>query len=102
LAILKLELEKQTSIEELNATIKKYALEGNLVEQIKYSLNNELVSSDIVGSSAPSIFDSNATIVAKDGKNIVIYVWYDNEYGYSHQVIRLAKHISKVRRYTYY
>jgi len=102
LAILKLELEKQTSVENLNATIKKYALEGNLVEQIKYSLNNELVSSDIVGSSAPSIFDSNATIVAKDGKNIVIYVWYDNEYGYSHQVIRLAKHISKVRRYTYY
>ena len=102
LAILKLELEKQTSIKELNATIKKYALEGNLVEQIKYSLNNELVSSDIVGSSAPSIFDSNATIVAKDGKNIVIYVWYDNEYGYSHQVIRLAKHIAKVRRYTYY
>ena len=102
LAILKLELEKQTSVENLNATIKKYALEGNLVEQIKYSLNNELVSSDIVGSSAPSIFDSNATIVAKDGKNIVIYVWYDNEYGYSHQVIRLAKHIAKVRRYTYY
>ena len=102
LAILKLELEKPTSVENLNATIKKYALEGNLVEQIKYSLNNELVSSDIVGSSAPSIFDSNATIVTKDGKNIVIYVWYDNEYGYSHQVIRLAKHIAKVRRYTYY
>ena len=102
LAILKLELEKQTTVKQLNATLKKYALEGNLVEQIKYSLNNELVSSDIVGSSAPSIFDSNATIVAKDGKNIVIYVWYDNEYGYSHQVIRLAKHISKVRRFTYY
>ena len=102
LAILKLELEKPTSVKNLNATIKKHALEGDLVEQIKYSLNNELVSSDIVGSSAPSIFDSNATIVAKDGKNIVIYVWYDNEYGYSHQVIRLAKHIAKVRRYTYY
>tara|TARA_B100000795_G_scaffold265313_1_gene246982 strand:+ start:19898 stop:21343 length:1446 start_codon:yes stop_codon:yes gene_type:complete len=102
LAILKLTLEKETSVEGLNATIKKYALEGDLVEQIKYSLNNELVSSDIVGSSAPSIFDSNATIVTKDGKNIVIYVWYDNEYGYSHQVIRLAKHIAKVRRFTYY
>tara|TARA_B100000497_G_scaffold3215_1_gene3505 strand:+ start:2587 stop:4032 length:1446 start_codon:yes stop_codon:yes gene_type:complete len=102
LAILKLELQQQTTVEKLNATLKKYALEGDLVEQIKYSLNNELVSSDIVGSSAPSIFDSNATIVAKDGKNIVIYVWYDNEYGYSHQVIRLAKHIAKVRRYTYY
>jgi len=102
LAILKLELEHTTSVDALNATIKKYALEGDLVEQIQYSLNNELVSSDIVGSSAPSIFDSNATIVTKDGKNCVIYVWYDNEYGYSHQVMRLAKHISKVRRYTYY
>ncbi len=102
LAILKLELERQTSIDGINATMKKYALEGDLVEQIKYSLNNELVSSDIVGSSAPSIFDSNATIVANDGKNVVLYVWYDNEYGYSHQVIRLAKYISKVRRYTYY
>lgn len=102
LAILKLELENTTSVDALNATLKKYALEGNLVEQIKYSLNNELVSSDIVGSSAPSIFDSKATIVTKDGKNCVIYVWYDNEYGYSHQVIRLAKYISKVRRYTYY
>jgi glyceraldehyde 3-phosphate dehydrogenase len=102
LAILKLELERTTSVDALNTTIKKYALEGDLVEQIQYSLNNELVSSDIVGSSAPSIFDSNATIVTKDGKNCVIYVWYDNEYGYSHQVMRLAKHISKVRRYTYY
>jgi len=102
LAILKLELENPTSVDGLNAIMKKYALEGDLVEQIKYSLNNELVSSDIVGSSAPSIFDSNATIVTADGKNAVIYVWYDNEYGYSHQVIRLAKYISNVRRFTYY
>jgi glyceraldehyde 3-phosphate dehydrogenase len=43
-------------------------LEGELVEQIKYSTNNELVSSDIVGTSAPSIYDSNATIVSNDGK----------------------------------
>ncbi|MDC8004994.1 glyceraldehyde-3-phosphate dehydrogenase [Aureisphaera galaxeae] len=102
LAILKLELEKPTSKDGLNSIMKKYALEGDLVEQIKYSLNNELVSSDIVGSSAPSIFDSNATIVTADGRNAVLYVWYDNEYGYSHQVIRLAKYISNVRRYTYY
>ncbi|GHC54729.1 glyceraldehyde-3-phosphate dehydrogenase [Ulvibacter litoralis] len=102
LAILKLELENTTSVDALNAVMKKYALEGDLVEQIKYSLNNELVSSDIVGSSAPSIYDSNATIVANDGKNVVLYVWYDNEYGYSHQVIRLAKYIAKVRRFTYY
>lgn len=102
LAILHLQLENKASKDSINATMKKYALEGDLVEQIKYSLSNELVSTDIVGTSAPAIYDSHATIVRSDGKAIVLYVWYDNEYGYSHQVIRLAKHISKVRRYTYY
>jgi len=102
LAILNLEVENATSLEGVNIIVKKYALEGDLVEQIKYELNDELVSSDIVGSSAPSIFDSKATIVREGGKNIILYVWYDNEYGYSHQVIRLAKYISKVRRFTYY
>jgi len=67
LAILNLELDKETSVEDLNTTLRKYALEGNLVEQIKYSIDNELVSSDIVGSSAPSIYDSNATIVREGG-----------------------------------
>ncbi len=102
LAILNLNLEKKTSIKDLNELIKKNALEGPLVEQIKYSLNNELVSSDIIGSSAPSIFDSHATIVRPDGKNVILYVWYDNEYGYSHQVIRLARYITEARRFTYY
>ncbi len=102
LAVLNLEVDKLTSKNGINAVMKKYALEGDLVEQIKYSLSNELVSSDIVGTSAPSIYDSNATIVSADGKNVVLYIWYDNEYGYSHQVIRLAKYIAKVRRFTYY
>ncbi|WP_339630949.1 glyceraldehyde-3-phosphate dehydrogenase [Bizionia echini] len=102
LAILNLDLEKATSLEAINTTLKKYALEGDLVEQIKYELSDELVSSDIVGCSAPAIFDSKATIVRPDGKNAILYIWYDNEYGYSHQVIRLAKYIAKVRRYTYY
>ena len=102
LVVLNLEVTKPTSIAEINTIMKKYALQGELVEQIKYSLNNELVSSDIVGTSAPAIYDSNATIVSKDGKNIVLYIWYDNEFGYSHQVIRLAKYIAKVRRFTYY
>ena len=102
LAILNLEVEKGTSPEEVNSILKKYALEGDLVEQIQYSVDNELVSSDIIGSSAPAIYDSNATIVSADGKNVILYIWYDNEYGYSHQVIRLAKYIAKVRRYTYY
>lgn len=102
LVVLNLEVGKTTTREEVDAIMKKYALEGDLVEQIKYSMNNELVSSDIVGTAQPSIYDSNATLVSNDGKNVVLYVWYDNEYGYSHQVIRLAKYIAKVRRYTYY
>ncbi len=102
LAILNLEVKNTTSKESINTIVKKYALEGDLVEQIKYSLSNELVSTDIIGTSAPSIYDSMATIVSPDGKNVVLYVWYDNEYGYAHQVIRLAKYIAKVRRFTYY
>ena len=77
---------------------KRQALEGDLVEQINYSLSNELVSTDIVGNNAPAVYDSPATISSKDGKSIVLYVWYDNEYGYSRQVMRLAKYISNVRR----
>ena len=102
LAILNLVIKNRTSLDGINTILKKYALEGNLVEQIKYSLSKEMVSSDIVGTSAPAIYDSRATIVTDNGKNIVLYIWYDNEYGYSHQVIRLAKYIAKVRRFTYY
>ncbi len=100
LAILSLQLGTKVNQDLVNAIMKQNALEGDLVEQIKYSMDNELVSSDILGSTAPSIFDSKATIT--DDETIVVYVWYDNEYGYSHQVIRLAKYIAKVRRYTYY
>ncbi|WP_075343261.1 glyceraldehyde-3-phosphate dehydrogenase [Tenacibaculum agarivorans] len=100
LAVLNLQLNSETTFEAVNAILKLNALEGDLVEQIKYSLNSELVSTDIIGTTAPSIFDSKSTIV--DGDTIVMYIWYDNEYGYSHQVMRLAKYIAKVRRYTYY
>jgi glyceraldehyde 3-phosphate dehydrogenase len=100
LAILNLQLKKNVTTDSLNSIIKKNALEGELVEQIQYSLDKELVSSDIIGTTAPSIFDSKATIT--DGDTAIMYIWYDNEYGYSHQVIRLAKYIAKVRRFTYY
>ncbi|MCS5663889.1 MAG: glyceraldehyde-3-phosphate dehydrogenase [Flavobacteriales bacterium] len=102
LAILNLTLDKTTSVEVMNNIMKNAALEGSLVEQINYSISNELVSTDIVGNNAPSVYDSPATIVSKDGNNIVLYVWYDNEYGYSRQVMRLAKYIAEVRRPTNY
>ncbi len=102
LAILSLELTNSTSIDEVNAIIKDAALNGELVNQIYYSFDPELVSSDIIGNTCCSVFDSNATIVSKDGKNVVLYAWYDNEFGYTKQVIRLAKYVTKVRRAIYY
>ncbi len=102
LAIIKLTLNKKTSLDELNNLMKGAALEGELVNQIKYEISNELVSNDIIGNVCASVFDSNATIVSEDGLNCVLYSWYDNEYGYTKQVIRVAKYISKVRRLIYY
>lgn len=102
LAILSLELSKETSIDEVNAMIRKASLEGELVNQIYYSYDPEMVSSDIIGNTCCSVYDSHATIVSNDGKNVVLYAWYDNEFGYTKQVIRLAKYVAKVRRNIYY
>jgi glyceraldehyde 3-phosphate dehydrogenase len=102
LAILNLTVEQGTSLEGINKLMYDAAFDSDLVEQIRFSVNNELVSSDIVGDSCPSIYDSPATQVSNDGKSIVLYIWYDNEYGYTRQVLRLAKHIAKVRRNCYY
>ena len=81
---------------ELNNEIKKAASFGKLVNQIHYSINNELVSSDIIGNSCCAVFDSHATTVSKSGKEIVIYVWYDNEYGYSNKLLDLSKYIYSI------
>jgi glyceraldehyde 3-phosphate dehydrogenase len=102
LAILNLELGKETTVEELNEAMRAEALNGNLVNQIYYATDPEMVSNDIIGNNCCSVFDSNATIVSKDGKNVVLYAWYDNEFGYTKQVIRMAKYITKVRRAIYY
>lgn len=102
LAVLNLQVQKATDKDSVNEIMRQAALKGNLVEQIQYSFSNELVSSDLVGNSTSSIFDSPATIVSKDGKGIVLYVWYDNEYGYTRQVIRFAKQLAGVIRLRYY
>ena len=102
LAIMRLKIKEKTNLEEVNNIIREAALKGNLVNQINYQIDPDLVSTDIVGNSCCSVFDSQATIVTKEGYDIVLYVWYDNEFGYTKQVIRLAKQISKVRRLTYY
>ena len=102
LAILKLRLEKATSLQDINGVIRDAALRGNLINQINYQVDPDLVSTDIIGNSCCSVYDSNATIVTEDGRDVVLYTWYDNEFGYTKQVIRLAKQIAKVRRLTYY
>lgn len=102
LAIMNLTVNKETSVEDLNAIMRHAALEGDLVNQIFYSTDGETVSSDIIGNSCCSVYDAPATIVSSDKKNIVLYVWYDNEFGYTKQVIRLAKYIAQVRRLIYY
>ena len=102
LAVLNLQLHNKTSKDEVNEIMRQTALNGNLVEQIQYSFSNELVSSDLVGNPSASIFDSPATIVSKDGKSVILYVWYDNEYGYTRQVIRFAKQLAGVIRLRYY
>lgn len=102
LAILSMTIEKEVTKEQVNDVIKDAALNGALVEQIQYMNSNEFVSTDVIGNPCPSVFDSQATIVGPDKKNIVLYVWYDNEYGYTRQVIRFSKHIAEVRRLVYY
>jgi glyceraldehyde 3-phosphate dehydrogenase len=102
LAILNLQVETKTNVTDVNSVLRNAALHGELVEQIQFSVSQELVSSDLVGNPCASIVDSPATLVSGDGKSIVLYVWYDNEYGYTRQVIRYAKYLSNVIRLTYY
>lgn len=102
LAIMSLNINRQTTVEEVVEILRDAALRGKLVEQIRFSASNEAVSTDFIGDSCAGIFDSPATLVSADGMSIVLYVWYDNEFGYTIQVIRLAKQIAGVRWYTYY
>ena len=102
LAILILNLKKELTREEINEVIRYAAHEGELIEEIEFSYSNELVSTDIVGKPTPSVIDGPATIVSNDKKHAVIYAWYDNEYGYTRQVMNLTKHIAGVRLLSYY
>jgi glyceraldehyde 3-phosphate dehydrogenase len=102
LAIMSLTVKKDVTRDEMNELVRNAALNGELVNQIHFQVDPELVSSDIIGDTCCSVFDSNATIASNDKRNVVLYTWYDNEFGYTKQVIRLAKHIAKVRRLVYY
>ena len=102
LVILKLTLGKETSTQEINDLMRKTSLTGDLVAQVKYSTSADAVSSDFMSEPATSVFDSHATIVSPNKKGLVAYIWYDNEFGYTLQVIRVAKNMAGVKRPTYY
>ena len=95
MAILNLSLRHDTSVEELNSYLREMSLNSPLQEQIDYINSPEAVSTDMVGSRHAGIVDSLATIV--QGNRCVLYVWYDNEYGYSYQVVRIVEKISGMK-----
>jgi glyceraldehyde 3-phosphate dehydrogenase len=86
MAVLNLNLERATTVEELNTFLRNTSLHSPMRNQIDYIASPEVVSTDLVGSKRAGVVDGLATIV--DGDRVVVYVWYDNEFGYSCQVIR--------------
>ncbi len=94
LAILKLNLKRDTSVQEMNEYMRKIALHSPLRKQIDYSNSPEVVSTDLVGSRHACIYDAEATIV--NGSSVVLYCWYDNEFGYSCQVHRVLEKMAGV------
>lgn len=94
MAILNLTLKKETTKEEFNEYMRDVSLHSGLKRQIDFTTSNDAVSTDFVGSRHASIVDANATIV--NGTNAIMYLWYDNEFGYSCQVVRVVQHISGV------
>lgn len=83
--------ERPTSVEEINNIFREEAESGRYKGILEVS-EDEIVSSDIVQSPAAAIVDLNGTLVV-DGDLVKIMSWYDNEWGYSSQMIREAKHM---------
>ena len=95
MAILNLTLEAETTTEEVNEHLRDISLNSSLQRQIGYTVSNEVVSSDFIGDRHAGIVDSEATIV--EGKQVVLYVWYDNEFGYTCQVIRVGQKMAGIK-----
>ena len=94
MAILNLNLEKATTREEVNEYLRQMAMHSDLQKQIDFVSSQEVVSTDFVGSRHAGVVDAEATI-ANDNR-VVLYVWYDNEFGYSCQVIRVMEDMAGV------
>lgn len=94
MAILNLTLDKPTDAEALNDYLRRMSIDSSYQKQIDYVDSAEVVSSDFVGNRHAGIVDAKATIA--NDNHAVVYVWYDNEFGYSCQVIRILQQMSNV------
>jgi glyceraldehyde 3-phosphate dehydrogenase len=94
LAILNLHLNESTNKQAINEYLRDIALFSALQHQIDFTASKEIVSTDLVGTRAPSVVDSQATIVADN--RATLYVWYDNEFGYSCQVMKVVQHMAEL------
>jgi glyceraldehyde 3-phosphate dehydrogenase len=94
MAILNLTLAQETTLEELNEYLRWVSLHSPLQRQVDFISSPDAVSTDFVGSRHAAVIDAEATIV--NGRHCVLYVWYDNEFGYSCQVLRIVQQISRV------
>ena len=94
MAILNLQLGMETSKEEINTFLRDQSLFSTLQQQIGYTASTEIVSTDLVGTRFASVVDSDATIVS--GSRPTLYCWYDNEFGYSCQVMRVVEDMAGV------
>jgi glyceraldehyde 3-phosphate dehydrogenase len=88
---LTLELERESSVEEVNALFRSRADTGALAGILRYS-EEPLVSSDIVKSPFSAIFDAGLTDLI-DGTQLKVVAWYDNEWGYSNRIVDLAQRV---------
>ena len=89
LAIMRLDLQEEIKTDVLNNYLRQIAFHSSYKDQIDFTNLTEVVSSDFVGNRKAGIIDSAATICS--GKSCVLYVWYDNEFGYTVQLLGLAK-----------
>jgi glyceraldehyde 3-phosphate dehydrogenase len=94
MAILNLNLEKATSRDEINEYLRQMAMHSDLQKQIDFVNSQEVVSTDFVGSRHAGVVDAEATIC--NDNRVVLYVWYDNEFGYSCQVVRVMEDMAGV------
>jgi len=99
MAILNLTLGSDTDKDTLNEYMRNMALHSTMRRQIDYSNSPEVVSSDFVGSRTACVYDAQATIV--NGRQAVLYLWYDNEFGYSCQVYRILERMAGVNYLVY-